>query len=121
MTVLTQHYRGDTFRRTFTLGGGWVGADFTGGVIFTLRTRQPLSTITDDLDAGVVDQASVAGGEITFASGVATVIIPATRTTDWPFGRLFFDVQGKVSGSPATVYTLDAGTIVIVADITRTP
>lgn len=116
-TVLTQHYRGDTFRRTFTLGGGWVGSDFTGGVVMTFRKRQPLSTVTDD--TGAMEKASVATGEIVFTGADGEVIIPADRTTLWDTGRIYFDVQGIVSGSPDRVYTLDAGTIVVIKDITR--
>jgi hypothetical protein len=117
VTALAPHYRGDTFDYDFTLGAGWVFADFTGGLKFTLRTRAPSSSTTSDADA--VDQATSGGGGITGSGTSGNVLIPASRTTAWPSGRLYFDLQGIVSGTPNRVYTLDSGTITIVADITR--
>lgn len=120
MTIrLDPHCRGDTFSRNFTLSGDWLGTDFTGGVKFTLRTEIPASSVVTDEDA--IDQASVEGGEITFDEGVGTVLIPASRTTAWPLGRLMWDLQGTVSGSPARVYTIASGVLVVVGDVTRAP
>jgi len=118
VTGLDPHYRGDTFDYDFTLGNGWVMADFTGGLVFTLRSSIPADGTTVDTDA--VDQASVATGEITGSGTAGNVLIPATRVTLWPKGRLHWDLQGKVSGSPARVYTIDSGVILIRHDITRT-
>ena len=117
MTDLAPHTRGDTFEYTFTLGNGWVGADFTGGVRFTLRKYVPDSGVVTDADA--VDQASVATGEITFAGAEGTIVIPASRTTTWPVRPLVWDIQGIINGSPNVVYTIDDGAIVIDGDVTR--
>jgi hypothetical protein len=126
MTTLAPQRRGDTFARTFTLSVGWTGAMFTGGMAFTLRRSVPASSVVSDADA--VDQATAAGGEITFAGAgtsedpcVATITIPASRTNSWPARELYFDVEGTVSGSPDVVHTLDSGTIPILADVTRGP
>lgn len=116
-TKLEVQKRGDTFDREFTLGNGWVGADFD-GVKFTLRTEIPPSSTVTDSDA--VDQASVATGEITFVGNVGTIVIPASRTTAWPGNKkLFWDLQGVIDASEDLVYTVDDGTIVIDGDVTR--
>jgi hypothetical protein len=117
MTVLASHRRGDTFSYTITLGDGWVGADFTGGMKFTLRERVPDSSVTTDDDA--MDQATSGGGEITGSGATVTIVIPASRTTSWKAKQLYWDLQGVVSGSPDEVYTIDYGTIPILPDITR--
>lgn len=116
-TALDPHFRGDTFDYDFTIGSGWVFADFTGGLKFTLRTRAPSSSTVADTDA--TDQATSAGGEVTGSGTAGNVLIRASRTTTWPTGRLYWDLQGIISGSPNRVYTIDSGTITIVADITR--
>lgn len=117
-TVLPSQMRGDKFEYVFTLGNSWTGATFTGGVKFTLRETLPPSSTVTDLDA--VDQASVATGEITFVDEVGTIVIPGSRTTAWPAPKkLFWDLQGVVDGSPDVPHTIDRGTIVIDADITR--
>jgi hypothetical protein len=116
-TPLDPHTRGDTFDYDFTIGAGWVFADFTGGLKWTLRKRPPSSSTTSDTDA--IDQATTTGGEITGSGTAGTVLIPASRTTAWDTGTLYWDLQGIVSGSPNRVYTLDSGTIRILADITR--
>jgi hypothetical protein len=54
-----------------------------------------------------------------FSGADGTVTIPASRTTSWPARKLLFDLQGVVSGSPDTVYTIDSGYILILGDITR--
>jgi hypothetical protein len=119
-TALDPQRRGTEFKYTFTLGNSWTSSMFTGGLIFTLRTRIPASSVLDDTDAGVVAQASVAGGGITFSSTtVGTVLIPGATTKLWPTGRLFWDLQGIVTIG-ARVLDVDAGTILIVGDITRT-
>lgn len=117
MTTLDPHRRGDTFEYSFTLGNGWVGADFTGGVKFTLRSAQVASSVVTDTDA--IDQASVATGEIVFSGATATVTIPASRTTSWPAKQLYWDLQGVISGATPRVYTVDDGVIAIRPDITR--
>lgn len=117
MTTLDSQKRGDEFSYSFTLGSGWIGSDFSGGIIFTLREEIPESTVTTDADA--VDQASVAGGEITFSSTtVGTILIPGSRTTAWPKGRLYWDLQGVVTVGER-VFTIDSGTILIAGDVTR--
>ena len=117
MTTLDSHYRGDTFVYGFTLGGGWVGADFTGGIKFTLRASKVTSSVTTDDDA--IDQASVADGEIVLSGANGTITFQADRTTSWPTGRLYWDLQGVIDGSPDSVYTIDAGQIAILHDVTR--
>lgn len=116
MTNLADFRRGDTFVYSFTLGNTWVGADFTGGVFFTLRSTIPESSEVTDTNA--VAQATDAS-EISFSGAVGTITIPASSTTAWPLGKLYWDVQGVVSGTPDTVYTIDAGEIQIRHDITR--
>lgn len=120
MTVLPEQIRGDTFDYVFQLDNGWEGSHFTGGLKFTLRTSIPPSSETDDDNA--VDQASVGTGEITFdgTDTIGTILIPAERTTQWPPGRLVWDIQGRVDGLPRT-YTIDSGEIPVRADITRSP
>lgn len=118
MTDLRLHVRGDTFRYSFTLGNGWVGTDFTGGLKFTLRTTLPASSVVSDSDA--VDQASVAAGEILMSGASGTVTIPASRAYDWPTGTLVWDLQGTVTAVPDNiVYTIDRGSIRVVGDVTR--
>jgi len=117
MTTLDPHRRGDTFVYGFTLGNGWVGSDFTGGVKFTLRSSPAPSATTTDDDA--VDQASVANGEIVFSGAAGTITIPASRTNEWPAASLHWDLQGVISGSPDVVHTIDDGAIRIKADVTR--
>lgn len=116
-TILPPQRRGDRFLYHFTLGNSWTGAMFTGGLKFTLRTAVPPSSTVTDTDA--VDQASVDGGEITFADDThGAITIPAARTTNWPARRLYWDLQGAVTiGSD--VETLDSGSILIKGDITR--
>jgi hypothetical protein len=118
-TQLPDHYRGDVFEYSFTLGGGWTGSDFTDSLKFTLRESVPASTVTDDTDA--LAQASVSGGEITFdgSDTIGTITLPSSDTNTWPASKLYWDLQGVVSGSPDTAYTLDEGTILILSDITR--
>lgn len=117
MTSLAAHYRGDTFSYSFTLGNGWVGSDFTGGVKFTLRRTEASSSTVTDSDA--VDQASVATGEITFSGATGTIVIPASRTNAWPAKRLLWDLQGVVDLATDRVETIDSGDILIKADVTR--
>lgn len=115
--ALDPQLRGDEFKYTFTLGNGWTSTMFTGGVKFTLRTSIPASTVVTDTDA--VDQASVAGGEITFSSTtVGTVLIPGSRTTAWPAKRLYWDLQGYVTIG-ARPLTADRGSVLIIGDLTR--
>jgi hypothetical protein len=116
-TVLDPFRRGNTFVAAFTLGGGWEGSDFTGSVKWTLRQHIPDSSITTDDDA--VHQASVANGQIVFVGAVGTVTIPASATTTWVTGRLYWDLQGVIDGSPDVVYTIDDGTLFVTSDITR--
>lgn len=117
--ALTPHTRGDTFVYSTTLGNDWVAADFTGGIKFTLRTSLPASSVTTDADSGVVAQVSVAGGGIVASGADLTITIHESVTTAWPVGRLYWDLQGVVTGSPNRVYTVAAGTILIQSDVTR--
>lgn len=118
-TVLDPHVRGDEFSYSFVLGNGWTSADFTGGLVFTLRKRWPPSSVTDDTDAGVLAQGSVAGGQITFSSPTAgTVLFPNSETQDWPNGKIYGDIQGKVTIG-ARVFTLDRVALVVLGDATR--
>jgi hypothetical protein len=118
-TVLDPFVRGDTFRYEFDLGNDWLGVDFSGGVKFTLRKRLPATTITSDTDASVVDQATTDANEITFNGEVGTVIIPASRTQNWPAPKkLYWDIQGVVA-STGFRKTIDGGTIEIESDVTR--
>jgi hypothetical protein len=118
MTVLAPHTRGDTFKYSNTLGAGWVGADFTGGFKFTLRTALPGAGIEDDSDPTVVDKASVATLEIVFTGAAFVITIPKERTTLWPVRVLHWDLQGVVTAN-GYAKTIDSGTIQINADVTR--
>jgi hypothetical protein len=120
MTTLDPQTRGDTFARRvpITMGGSAYSPEsLTGGIKFTLRTSIPDSS--EVTDTGAIDQASIATGEIAIDGTAIVITIPASRTTAWPTGRLYYDLQGVISGSPATVYTLASGQIMIKADITR--
>lgn len=116
ITELPAHRRGDTFIYTGTLGGGWQFSDFTGGLLFTLRTTAPTSDTTDD--AGALYQASTSGGEIVGGGTTVTVTIPDSATTTWPVKRIWWDLQGIVA-SPRRVVTIDYGQILIMTDVTR--
>lgn len=116
-TTLDPQIRGDDFRYDFTLGNGWVGADFTGGVKFTLRDGIPASTVVSDDDA--VDQATTDDGDLTITGTAGSIVIPGERTTAWQAKRLQWDLQGTITGTPDRVYTIDRGEILIVGDVTR--
>lgn len=117
MTTLDPHYRGSEFRYSFTLGNGWEGEMFTGGVKFTLRTAYPLSIVTDDNDA--VEVASTETGEITFNGDAGTIVISAARTHMWPAQKLVWDLRGFITGPPARAFVIDAGHIVIRPNVGR--
>jgi hypothetical protein len=117
--TLPSHVRGDTFEYSTELEDGWTFAQFTGGIRFTLRQRYPASSVVTDAD--VVDQASTVAGEIVAGAEPETVAItiPAERTTDWPAGKLVFDLQGVIAGATPRVYTIASGVITILPDVTR--
>jgi hypothetical protein len=115
--VLPPHVRGDTFPYEGTLDDDWTAEQFTGGLKFTLRQRYPASSVVTDAD--VVDQASTAGGEIVASGDSVEVTIPASRTTGWPIGRLYWDLQGVIAGGTPRVYTIASGSILILPDVTR--
>lgn len=118
--------RGTEFSYSSSLTDGWTAAMFTGGILFTLRSKLPPSSRLDDTDTlasggEMVHQASVANGQITFANDTDfTVLIPAASTHVWPVKRLFWDMQGKVTVG-ARVLDIASGTITVTPDVTRTP
>jgi hypothetical protein len=114
--TLDPHRRGDTFEYSSTLEDDWVGADFTGGVKFTVRSSIPATSVTDD--SAALAQVSVAGGGIVFSGADFTVTIAASVTTTWPVGRLYWDMQGVIT-TGSVVHTIASGTIVIQPDVTR--
>lgn len=116
ITNLAPHRRGDTFIYTGTLGGGWQFSDFTGGMLFTLRTSPASSDVLDD--TGAIYQASTAGGQIVGGGTSVTITIADSETVGWPAKRIWWDLQGIVT-SPRRVVTIDAGQVLIAADITR--
>jgi hypothetical protein len=116
-TTLDAHFRGDTFIYTGTLAEGYTGLSFTGGMKFTLRRHIPSSGTTTD-DAAIA-QGSVTTGHITFSGQMVTVTFSGEATNDWPAALLYWDLQGVISGAPDIVQTIDAGTIQIVGDVTR--
>lgn len=125
--TLDAHRRGTTFRYYFTLensnplGAPWVYTMFDGGLLWTLRTRIPVSTVLDDTDAGVIAQASLAAGQIIFSSPTAgMVLLPASTTKTWPVKTLPWDLQGTVLGTPNSVFDIAAGELPILGDVTRT-
>ncbi len=120
MTTLDPHRRGDTFSRSVPLAEGWEWEEFTGGVKFTLRSTIPPSD--EETDTAAVDQATDDAGEITFneTTRMITVVIPASRSNSWERGKLYWDLEVRVTDAPHDrVYTLDAGDILIQADFTR--
>lgn len=118
--VLDPCRRGTEFKYSSALLSGWTAAMFTGGIVFTLRKRLPASSVVDDTDADVVGQVSVAGGGIVFSSTTAfTVTIDGSVTTSWPAKKLYWDMQGIITGSPNRVLDIVAGTVLVVADVTR--
>lgn len=106
--------RSDTFVKIFTLGNGWVGSDFTGGIKFTIRDSVPDGDVTDDTDAIL----SVDESYMSFAGAVGTLTIPASMTSI-QLGRLYWDIQGTVTGSPNYVKTIDSGHMKVTGDVTR--
>lgn len=116
-TILEAQLRGDPFIYTGTLGNGWVFADFTGGLKFTLRTAIPESSVTTD--TGAIDQATTDASEITGSGTSVTITVPSSRTTAWPKGWLYWDLQGTISGATPQKRTIDYGKILIVGDVTR--
>lgn len=114
-TQLAPLFRGDTFLYSFTLAGDWVAADFTGGLKMTFRTEIPDGA--DDSDA--LYQASVSGGQIVTSGASGTITIPASVTSGWPARRLLWDLQGVIDSGEDIVHTIDAGTLLVIADITR--
>ena len=117
--VLAPHTRGDTFPYSTVLQGGWTSEQFTGGLKFTLRKKHPASSVTTDGDADVVAQASVANGQIVASGTNVAVTIPAEQVTNWPAGKLVWDLQGVITGTPNRVYTIASGVITILPDVTR--
>jgi hypothetical protein len=112
--------RGDPFVMSFVLGNSWTSSMFTGGLKWTLRTREPSESVVTDTDA--IAQATTTDGEITFSTTTAgSVSLPSSETTTWPAGRKHWDLQATVSGVVPRSYTIARGTIVIIADITRAP
>lgn len=110
--------RGDTFRRTFTLGNDWVNTMFA-DIKFTLRSKYPSTGTSTDDDA--VAQATMSGGGITFAVGGVdgTILVHASQTTLWEPGLYVWDVQGHVAGAEPQVYTIDDGNLRVLPDVTR--
>jgi hypothetical protein len=117
--LLDPHVRGDTFEYSTVLEDGWTFEQFTGGIRFTLRQRYPASSVVTD--AAAVDQASTSSGEIVQGDEPEDVVvtIPASRTTSWPAGKLYFDMQGVVAGGTPRIYTIASGVITILPDVTR--
>lgn len=97
---------------SFSLTGGWAFENFVGGIKMTFRTSLP----SGDSDADALYQASTDGGQIEGEGEEVAIRIPAEVTNSWPTGVILWDVQGATIDS---VYTIDAGTIRIVPDITR--
>lgn len=99
---------------------------FTGGILWTLRTKLPRSSVLDDTDTiasggSLVHQASIANGQLTFSSDTEfTVLIPGALTHAWPAIKMHWDMQGKIT-SGERVLDIAAGTVFVKADVTRTP
>lgn len=114
--TLDPQMRGDPFGYSSVLSGDWVESMFPGGFLWTLRARKPPSTTVTDTDA--IDQASSDDGEIVFADDTHfTIALPSPRTTTWPSKTCFWDLQGKISDDAK--HTLAWGTIIVMADMTR--
>lgn len=113
--------RGDTFGYSCTLSVD--PTIYTGGIKFTVRNEVPDETVTTDADA--LAQVSVGDG-ITISGMVLTIEIPYTITTSWPIGKLRWDMQGVITGTPNTVHTFKnedgvsaGGALLVAGDITR--
>jgi hypothetical protein len=115
--VLAPHTRGDTFPYSTVLQGGWTAEQFS-SLKFTIRKKYPASTVVNDGDADVVAQATTANGQIVASGTSVEVTIPASLVTDWPTGKLVWDLQGVLSGS-GRVHTIASGVITILPDVTR--
>lgn len=116
-TLLAPLRRGDTFRRSFTIGNGWTSSQFE-TLKFSVRETPAIEGVDDDDD--LIGQATVAGGGIVFSTGTAGVVtIAASVTTTWPTGRVYWDLQATVAGPPQRVYTVDSGFFQVKRDVTR--
>lgn len=118
---LTPQRRGTEFKYSSVLTEGWTDAMFTGGIVFTLRTKIPGSNVRSDADPDVVDKTSVAAGGIDFSTTTAfEVHFPGSRTTKWPVQTLVWDMQGIITASPENrVLDIAAGTVEVLGDVTR--
>jgi hypothetical protein len=111
--------RGDPFVYSTPLLDGWLASHFTGGMRFTLRVREAISSeVTDE---GAVASVTTTSGHITAVGATVTVTIPSSTTTAWPAKKLYFDLQGTISGSPSQSKTVAMGTVEVLADASRTP
>ncbi len=115
-TRLEDHYRGTDFTYYFSLGNEWLGSMFD-ELKFTIRRRIPASNVLNDTN--IVGQASLSREQIVFDidnGALGTVFIPASKNRSWPLGIFPWDFKAKVGDS---IYTVDAGTVEIVGDLTR--
>lgn len=114
---LSAHVRGDVFILDFTLGGGWLMAQFD-ELWFTVRLGYGATAATNDTSA--IHQETLTGGGIT-STGTNTgrVRINASETHTWEPGTYNFDLQGRVQGDSEQIYTISLGKLPVIADVTR--
>lgn len=113
-----QRRRGDTWTIQFRIQNGWLASQFS-GIKFTVRTKYPASSVTDDSDA--VIQKSLGDGIAIDSQDdtLGTVTVPATET-QLNTSRYVWDIQAtRGSVSPQQVYTLNSGDLYVTADVTR--
>lgn len=84
-------------------------------IYFTLKTTQ---TAADA--AAALQYSYVLPSNASTAVGIADVSVPATKTAAVTPGTYFFDIQWKRNVTPAEVYTVALGKIVVRYDITIT-
>ena len=104
------HTRGDTFDRLLNLSQSVLSFD---EIWFTVRSAYPESSVTDESDA--LDSGTLTGGEIV-STGARQVQV-TIENTDWPVGKLVYDVQVRsISGQ---IFTIVRGAIKVYGDVTR--
>lgn len=112
---MIQIYRGDTNAFTIICKRGTNAEDLTGAKLyFTVKTNKT------DPDSSALLQKDSAGNGITITQatkGKARLLLTSSDTDVLTPGTYFYDVQIRTSGNE--VYTLFAGEIEVLHDITR--
>ena len=108
--------RGDTLPIHLTLSVDGSPVDVGGDTIyFTLKSLQ-----TDADGAAALQYSYTLPSNASTAVGIADVLVPESATAAVTPGTYFFDIQWVRAVSPAEVYTVALGKIVVRYDITIT-